>query len=172
MRCWTIAVKSCRSLPPGRSESPCPLRTPSHLRSLAARGPLLDQWREAGKKKDRVMGRQQRQVRETRNSYENTSQNRCTHQHTNQINPPNALLASLSLFLSLSPPTYLFLCLSDYLYISICLSESKDTIHARTRTRCQRDKKKQTNDYLVVRLRGQCKSDESVAAMASRDCTT
>lgn len=76
-----------------------------------------------------------------------------------------------SLSFSPAPPAQLFLCLSDYLYISICLSESKDTMRAHT-DKLSEGQKKQTNGYLVVCLRGQCKSDESVAALASRDCKT
>lgn len=66
VQCWTIAVKSCHSRPPGRWASLCLPRTPSHLRSLAARGRRLGNGREGGEKSsDRVIGRQQRQVRET-----------------------------------------------------------------------------------------------------------
>lgn len=56
----------------------------------------------------RVWERQQRPVRETRHLSENTSKNRCSHQHTKKINPQNALLALHSLFLSIAPPTISF----------------------------------------------------------------
>lgn len=57
VQCWTTAVKSCLSRPPSRSASLCPPRPPSHLWSLAAAGPLLDNDREGGRKVMRLSDR-------------------------------------------------------------------------------------------------------------------
>lgn len=133
-------MRSCRSRPPDRSVSQCPPQTQSHLRSPAARGRRLGNRREKGEKNQKTDSNKDKSA--TVCLYETTSKNSSKHKHTNQINPQNTLLASLSLSFSLYlPPPLLFLFLSDYLYISICHSESTVTMCTHTRTCCQRDKK-------------------------------
>lgn len=83
---------------------------------------------------------------------------------------PHSLTPSLSLSLC-PPPTPISFSACQIIYISL-------SVFLKAKTQCTREhgqavrgtKKTQTNDSLVVCLRGQCKSDESVAAMASRDC--
>lgn len=123
VQCWTIAVKSCHSLPPGRSASPCPPQTPSHLRSLAARGHRLGNGREGGKK---VIRQSDREATETGQrdttliwQYKLKQMHTPTHKSDKPTKYITRLVLSLSLYLS--PPISFSACQIIYISLSVFL---------------------------------------------------